>query len=505
METSVQGRKRTAKKGRNKTQRNVVSYPTTQAPLTEARPVEVVEEELDDYFFNRNVSKKRRNKVQTEVNLASSFPLLVRDYTEEELAAEGCRKVTAYSAEPPTPRPAEASDPLPEGQPGPQPGPKPAQSPEPQPAEPEEKPVPAFKISYSAVVSGKQQVSQKKALTKHQDTKPQETKPSLIQISELDFHSLVSQKELVSRLEEEKATLLGEVEKLKEQLQTQEAKAASKTTLLLAELTDKQATAREAISQTEELRQDLETERRRHKETEESLVQQRQETTRLQAYVHHIVGDFQHQGHMWGQEKYLLYGEIHKLHTALQQAQSAESRSHLSKEVQTETCTTEPAQNQAPENPENSSPQLEKENPNLLSELEEITKLKAALNQAQKDLKDHQQQLEEERSHRLSDQEQTSNLKAALNQAQKDLKDHQQQLEEERSHRLSDQEQTSKLKAALNQAQEDLKTQRQQWEGERSGLLVQHEETTCTMEAALRQAQQDTHNVKSQWEKERFL
>lgn len=95
--------------------------------------------------------------MQAEVNLSLYLPHLIRDYTQEELNTEGCRKLSS------SPQPAEAPKLLPEGKPGPQPGPMPvfkpvpqtAQLPEqPKPAETGIKPVSAIKITCSAVVSG---------------------------------------------------------------------------------------------------------------------------------------------------------------------------------------------------------------------------------------------------------------------------------------------------------------------------------------------------------------
>ncbi|MGL4990982.1 MAG: hypothetical protein ACRC57_07460 [Sarcina sp.] len=68
--------------------------------------------------------------------------------------------------------------------------------------------------------------------------------------------------------------------------------------------------------------------------------------------------------------------------------------------------------------------------------------------------------------------EETSKVKAALAQADKDLENKRCQWEEDRSRLLAEQmEATSRMKAALTQAQEDLENERHQWQDEKTCLL----------------------------------
>ncbi|CAJ1077754.1 Hypothetical predicted protein [Xyrichtys novacula] len=319
---------------------------------------------------------------------------------------------------------------------------------------------------------------------------------ALTQIPEPKCLRIKGKVEVVSRQEGERAALLHEVELLKKQLRTQEEKADSEKAQLLAEVSNQQQSAKEAVLEMEKLKEDCEKERQKRREMEEQLARQTDMNSTLQADMSHAIKDMQAQIEQ-ARSDFLSYKE--------------------------ECVRLRAAQEQSEENHRIQKQQWEQEKSSLLSHKEESDRLKAALEQVQEDHEIQRQQWEQEKSSLLSYKKESDGLKAALEQAQEDqrcqqekerqlfLTGHQQldQLKHQwEEHKIRVQnahkEEISFLRAVLGQTKEDLSKQTHQREELRSQLLAEQEKS-FTLEASLHQASMDLQKHKLQWQEATLL
>ncbi|CAJ1077729.1 Hypothetical predicted protein [Xyrichtys novacula] len=266
---------------------------------------------------------------------------------------------------------------------------------------------------------------------------------ALIQIPEPKCLRIKGKVEVVSRQEGERAALLYEVELLKKQLRTQEEKADSEKAQLLAEVSNQQQSAKEAVLEMEKLKEDCEKERQNRREMEEQLARQTDMNSTLQADMSHAIKDMQ--------------------------------------------------------------AQIELARSDFLSYKEECVRLRAAQEQSEENHRIQKQQWEQEKSSLHSYKEESDRLKAALEQVQEDHEIQRQQWEQEKSSLLSYKEDSCKLKAALEQAEEEMKTKKQRWQKDRFCLHREHDEAISKIGASLKKAQEELKNQRCQQEKERQL
>ncbi|CAJ1055082.1 Hypothetical predicted protein [Xyrichtys novacula] len=354
---------------------------------------------------------------------------------------------------------------------------------------------------------------------------------ALTQIPEPKCPRIKGKVEVVSRQEGERAALFHEVELLKKQLRTQEEKADSEKAQLLAEVSNQQQSAKEAVLEMEKLKEDCDKERQKRREMEEKLARQKDMNSTLQADMSHAIKDMQAQIE---QARCQIEEESDRLKAALEQVQEdlriekqqrGEEKSRLL--AGNKSSKLKAALEQAQKDHEIQRQQWEQEKSSLLSYKEDSCKLKAALEQAEEEMKTKKQRWQKDRSClRREHEEAISKIGASLKKAQEELKNQRCQQEKERQlfltgHQQLDQlkhqweehkirvqnahkEEISFLRAVLGQTKEDLSKQTHQREELRSQLLVEQAKS-FSLEASLHQASMDLQKHKLQWQEATLL
>ncbi|XP_026198809.1 coiled-coil domain-containing protein 186-like [Anabas testudineus] len=298
---------------------------------------------------------------------------------------------------------------------------------------------------------------------------------SFIQISELEFQSIMDKKDAnISKLSEENSALLKQVEQLKQQLTNQAAKAEEEVTFLQGELSRTQqevtflqgelsskiGTADAKIQQLEEA---LHIEREKKEEAEALLVKQMDQNTKVLASLTQTEKTLESERSKWAEERSHLLPLVQDMENQVSQWKEEKSRlinEHLVETVNTKTTWIQDL--------ERERSQWGEEKSRLSAEhLKEISSLKETLIN---DLEKERSQWEKEKS-RLS-AEHLSEISRLKEIWMEELDKKMSRWEKEEYRYITEhQEETSILKRRVMKVQDDLEKERSQWQQEKSFLL----------------------------------
>ncbi|XP_026212146.1 cingulin-like isoform X2 [Anabas testudineus] len=293
----------------------------------------------------------------------------------------------------------------------------------------------------------------------------------LIQISELDFQSIMDKND---KLSQENSALLKQVEQLKEQLKNQAAKAEEEVTFLQGELSrtqqevtflqgelsSKTGTAEAKIQQLEEA---LHIEREKKEEAEALLVKQMDQTTKVMVSLTQTEKSLETERSEWAEERSRLLPLVQDMEN--QTSQWKEEKSRLINQHLEETFNTKEMWMQ---DLEKERSQWDEEKSRLTAEhLQEVSRLKATWID---DLEKERSQWEKEKCCLSAEHlQEISRLKAIWMQ---ELDKKMSRWEKEEYRYITEhQEETSILKRRVMKVQDDLEKERSQWQQEKSFLL----------------------------------